>query len=122
MSENIEKKQEELKNWITKIGMTPKYFIGLYCVENFYYEEDEEDIEIKRYYEKFKKEITRKTTKTEVLEKYFEFLYSLDEFKKAGYVKPFYVEDDSFDDEFNKRMKKISQEITNKLIEKENTI
>ena len=30
MSNNIKEKQEELKIWITKIGMTQKYFIEQY--------------------------------------------------------------------------------------------
>lgn len=74
---------------------------------------------IAQYHEKFKKEISRKTTKIEVLDKYLEFLYSLDEFKKVGYVKPFYIKrDDLFNEEFNKKMKKISEEITMKLLDK----
>ena len=99
MSNNIKEKQEELKIWITKIGMTQKYFIEQYCIDNFNFTDEE----IEQYYEKFKKEITRTTTKKEVLDKYFEFLYSLDEFKKVGYVKPFYVDDGKFDKYFNER-------------------
>lgn len=110
MSNNIKEKQKDLKEWITKIGMTQKYFIEQYCIENFYNYTEEE---IEQYYEKFKKEITRTTTKIEVLYKYFEFLYSLDEFKKVGYVKPFYVDDGTFDKNFNEKMKKISENITN---------
>ncbi|XQC04810.1 hypothetical protein ACOAJ8_07165 [Arcobacter cryaerophilus gv. pseudocryaerophilus] len=108
MSNNIKEKQEELKIWITKIGMTQKYFIEQYCIDNFNFTDEE----IEQYYEKFKKEITRTTTKKEVLDKYFEFLYSLDEFKKVGYVKPFYIDDGKFDEDFNERMKKISEYIT----------
>ena len=108
MSNNIKEKQEELKIWITKIGMTQKYFIEQYCIDNFNFTDEE----IEQYYEKFKKEITRTTTKKEVLDKYFEFLYSLDEFKKVGYVKPFYIDDGKFDEDFNERMKKISENIT----------
>ena len=45
-------------------------------------------------------------------------LYSLDEFKKVGNVKPVYIKrDDLFDKNFQERMKKISKEITDKLIE-----
>ncbi|WP_066402380.1 hypothetical protein [Aliarcobacter cryaerophilus] len=109
MSNNIKEKQEELKIWITKSGMTQKSFIGHYCNE-FFSHYAEEDIE--KYYDKFKKEITRTTTKIEILDKYFEFLYSLDEFKKVGYIKPFYVDDGKFDKYFNERMKKISKMIT----------
>lgn len=112
MNNTIEEKQKELKIWITKIGMTQKYFIGQYCNDIF---ENYLDEEREQYYEKFKKELTRKTTKIEVLDKYFKYLYNLDEFEKAGYVKPFYINDDIFDDEFNNRMRKISKNITDKL-------
>lgn len=113
---DILEKQKELKNWITKIGMTQKYFIEQYCIDNFNFTEEE----IRQYHEKFKKEITRKTTKIEVLDKYFEFLYSLDEFKKVGYVKPFYIKrNDLFDEDVNKKMQGISKEITMQLLKKE---
>lgn len=112
---DILEKQKELKDWIIKIGMNQKYFIEQYCVDNFNFTDEE----ITQYYEKFKKEISRKTTKIEVLDKYLEFLYSLEEFKKVGYVKPFYIKrDDLFNEEFNKKMKKISEEITKKLVDK----
>lgn len=112
---NINEKQKELKDCITKIGMTQKYFIEQYCIDNFNFTEEE----IIQYYEKFKKEITRETTKIEVLNKYFEFLYSLDEFKKVGYIKPICIKrDDLFDEDFNKRMKEISKEISMKLLNK----
>ena len=62
---NISEKQKELKDWITKIGMTQKYFIEQYCIDNFNFTEEE----IVQYHEKFKKEISRKTTKIEVLDK-----------------------------------------------------
>lgn len=114
MNDGLEKKQKELKKWITKIGMTQKYFIGQYCIETF---ENYQDEEIEQYYEKFKKELSRKTTKAEVLDKYFEFLYSLEEFKKVGYIKPAYIEDDEFDDLFNQKMRKISKKITDKLLD-----
>jgi len=112
MNNNIKEKQEELKIWITKIGMTQKYFIGQYCVDNF---ESFTEEEIDQYYEKFKKEISRTTTQPEVLDKYFEFLYSLDEFKKVGYIKPIFIQDDEYDSQFDQRMKKISKQIHDKL-------
>ncbi|MCG3677520.1 hypothetical protein [Aliarcobacter butzleri] len=113
---DILEKQKELKDWITKIGMTQKYFIEQYCIDNFNFTEEE----IVQYHEKFKKEISRKTTKIEVLDKYFEFLYSLDEFKKVGYIKPVCIKrDDLFNSDFDEKMKKISKEITNQLINRD---
>lgn len=113
MSNEVKERQKELKSWISKIGMKEKDFSTLYC-EDIYFEPSENDIS--RFNEKFKKELLRDTTKIEVFEKYFEFLYSLEEFKAIGYVKPTYVPNECFSDEFNERMKKISVDITNKLI------
>ena len=118
MQNNIEERQKELKQWIIKIGMTVKYFSGQYCQDTF---ENFTEEEIAQYYEKFKKELSRKTTKDEVLDKYFEYLYSLEEFKKIGYVKPFYIDNDIFDEEFNNRMKNISKKISDELIYNDET-
>ncbi len=117
MYNKVKEKQKELKSWIAKIGMKEKEFSTLYC-EHIYVEPSENDIS--RFNEKFKKELLRDTTKEEVLEKYFIFLYSLEEFKAIDYIKQTYVSDESFSDKFNERMKKISTDITNKLIEEEN--
>ncbi len=38
---NINEKQKELKDCITKIGMTQKYFIEQYCIDNFNFTEEE---------------------------------------------------------------------------------
>lgn len=102
-------KQNELKSWIKKIGLTQKYFAELYCV-HYYHDPHESDI--KRFYEKFKKEVTRETTDISILDKYLQFLFTLDEFKDVGYVKPDFYDEDKFTDNFNKRMKKISKSIT----------
>lgn len=115
MSRNIKDKQNELKDWITKIGMTQKYFIGQYSIDNFYNCTDDE---IDQYYEKFKKELSRKSTKIEVLEKYFSYLYDLEEFKKIGYIKPTFISSDCFSEDFDEKMKNISKMITEELVNK----
>ena len=114
MKNCIDSKKNELKNWISKIGMTQKYFAEIYCQEE-YVEPSEEYIE--QFYEKFKKQIGKNSKDISIIEKYFDFLFELEEFKKAGYVKPKFYFEDSFNDSFNKKMGKISEMISEKLIE-----
>lgn len=114
MNKEIKNKQEELKSWIKKIGMTQKYFAEQYFIEVYgSYEESE----IQGFYEKFKGHLKRNTTPVETIDIYLNYLYQMEEFKKVGYIKPVYLEDDMFDKEFNKRMNEISKCITDKLIE-----
>lgn len=115
MSIEIEEKQKELKNWISKIGMTQKYFAEQYFIEEYANLNEEE---IKAFYEKFKGHLKRSTTPIETIDIYLNYLYGMDEFKKAGYVKPVSVDDGLFDNEFNKKMTEISKMITKNLEEK----
>lgn len=113
----VQEKQKELKDCIKKIGMTQKYFIEQYCIETF---NNFTEKEIQNYYEKFKKEITRKTTKVQILDTYLNFLYSSEEFEKTNHVSPFLVrKQEIFDEEFYKKMGKISSDIT-KMIKNKN--
>lgn len=111
---NIEYKINELKDWIIKIGLTQKYFSQQYYIEVY---EDLNEEEINRFYQKFKGHMKRKTTSIETINLYLNFLFEMDEFKNISYIKPKFYEEESFSDEFNKRMKKISKDITDKLIE-----
>lgn len=112
MKNDLNEKKEELKLWLKKLDFTQKYFAGLYC-EYIYVEPSEEFIE--QFYEKLKKQIGKDSKDISVIEKYLEFLYSLEEFKNIGYIKPKFYFKDSFDDSFNNKMKAISKSITEKL-------
>ncbi|MBC8237070.1 MAG: hypothetical protein H8E76_02455 [Helicobacteraceae bacterium] len=115
MEATIIDKQNELIMWIDKIGLTQKYFAGLYA-QHIYHNPQEG--EIQSFYEKYRGHMKRSTTKISVIDRYLNFLYTLDEFKDVGYIKPQFHYEDSFDDSFNKRMKKISKDITDKILDK----
>jgi len=107
----LEDKQKELKDWIEKIGFTRNKFAQYFYNDT----ESENEEETKQFQEKFKKQLQRKTTKIETIDKYLKFLYELPEFDKLNYIKPNYIVDNDISDIFNRRMKKISENITNKI-------
>lgn len=113
-------KKVELKEWIKKLGFSQKYFAGLYC-EHMYVEASEEFIS--QFYEKFKKQIADHSKDDVIIENYLNFLFELEEFKNIDYVKPKFYSEDTFDKSFNEKMKKISENITKKILaENKNSI
>lgn len=102
------KKQDELKKWIKKLGMTQKYFAEQYFTDEYNRWNEEE---IKEFYEKFRGHLKRKTTPIEKIDIYLNYLYEMDEFKKKCYVKPVYIESDLFSKDFSEKMRNISKMI-----------
>jgi len=97
----IKEKQEELKEWLKKSGITNKAF----AERVFYhlYDNDNPD-EIQKFQEKFKKDITRGKN-TKLIETYLEILYEQPEFLKLGHTKTIFLYDNIFDDEVNQKLK-----------------
>jgi hypothetical protein len=108
----ISEKQFELKSWLKKIGLSQNEFAALFLEETYEYVTDEE---ITRFQENFKKQLIRKSTKPERIEAYLEYLYTTEKFKEAGYIKPQCYSDDILDPIAAKMMKKISQDLTEKI-------
>jgi hypothetical protein len=117
MKYQLKQKQQELKEWLKKLGLSQNVF-----AERVFYEINESDnaIEIKQFVERFKKALNRESTDVGLIESYLKILYQQNEFLKLGLVvhKPYY--EDEFSEIFNKRMKKISKNITDNIIEKDN--
>lgn len=105
------KKQKELKTWLKKIGLSQNEFAGL-----FYDEHHENCIEddVERFKEKFKKQLSRESTKVELLESYLDYLFSTEKFKEAGFFRPQCASAGILDPEIEKLMKNVSKELTNK--------
>lgn len=104
----LEEKQKELKEWIKKIGYSQNGF-----AQYFYNEiESENEEETKQFQEKFKKQLQRKTTSIESIQKYLDFLFKLPKFEELGYIKPSYIKNKNFSDIFNEEMLKISKKLT----------
>jgi hypothetical protein len=70
--------------------------------------------EIRIFQEKFKKQLNRATTNTEILTTYLHYLFSIEKFKEAGYFRPQCTSDGILEPETVKMMKKISKELTEK--------
>jgi len=117
MKDQLKQKQQELKEWLKKLGLSQNVF-----AERVFYEINESDneVEIKQFIERFKKALNRDSTDIGLIETYLKILYQQNEFLKLGLVvhKPYC--DDVFSDAFNKRMKKISKNITDNIIGKDN--
>ncbi len=116
MKDQLNKKQKELKEWLKKLGLSQNVF-----AERVFYEINESDNEeeIKQFIERFKKAINRDSTDIGLIESYLKILYQQNEFLKLGLVVHESYCDDEFSDAFNKRMKKISRDITDNILEKE---
>ncbi len=116
MKDELKQRQQELKDWLKKLGLSQNVF-----AERVFYEMNESDNEkeIKQFTERFKKAINRDSTDISLIESYLKILYQQNEFLKLGLVVHEPYCDDEFSDLFNKRMKKISKNITDKLLEKD---
>lgn len=108
----VSEKQEELKNWLKKIGLSQNEFAAIFLLEHHDTCNEEE---IKRFQENFKKQLSRASTQKETLEKYLNYLFSIEKFKEAGYFRPQCTSDGILDPETVKMMKKISKELTKKI-------
>lgn len=108
----VKEKQLELKNWLKTIGITQASFARIvFCEEH----DSDDDNEIKRFCETFKKHLNRKSVSLERLETYFAILYKQDKFIKLGYVKPEFYYDADFDEGFKNNMKEISINLSKQL-------
>lgn len=112
----VQKKQEELKTWLKKIGWSQKRF-----ARSYYYDFNDTDIEeeVLQFEEKFKKQISRKTTSVELVDQYLKYLYSLKEVKLNSFISCNNSSEDEFGNIFNLKMRDISRRISN-IVEDEN--
>ncbi|MDR2789762.1 MAG: hypothetical protein LBB59_02150 [Campylobacteraceae bacterium] len=107
-----EQLQKEIKELLKQMGMSQAEFIRS-C-------SDLSEEEINPEIENFKKQLQRKTTKTDTLKKYLKIIYESDEYEKLNRIKlrP-KLKNDNFSQDFEKEMKKISEYIDEKIKENE---
>ncbi len=67
--------------------------------------------------ESFKKQLSRQSTKSKLLENYLRFIQSHEQWLKIGEIRPIFMSEEELSPEFNEGMKKISKLITS-VIEK----
>jgi hypothetical protein len=86
--------QSEIKNLIKKLGWSERKFADeMYMLKLPDGRDDDED-EMDRFYESFKKQLNRSTTPSETLSEYLRLISQHEEVKKAKIVIPcFYNED-----------------------------
>jgi len=75
---------------------------------------DDED-ELKRFEERLKKELTRSTTKPELLEHYLDVIRQLPECEKAGLVVPQYIGSKHLYSEIEEALRNISSDLSTSL-------
>lgn len=116
MNTELKEKQEELKSWLKKLGLSQSVF-----AERVFYHVNDSDNEeeIKQFIERFKKAINRDSTDMGLIESYLDILFEQNEFVKLGLVKPQFYYANDFDDSFNQKMKEISQNISENIAETE---
>lgn len=114
MNTELKEKQQVLKDWLKKLGLSQNIFAER--VFYYIYNSDNQK-EMKRFIEKFKKAINRDSTDIKLIESYLDILFEQDEFLKLGLVKPLFHYENDFDNTFNQKMKKISKTISERLEE-----
>ncbi len=117
MNNQLKEKQQDLKDWLKKLGLTQPLF-----AERIFYHMNNSDNEeeIKQFIERFKKAINRNSTDIKLIESYLDILFEQDDFLKLGLIKPIFYYENDFDDVFNQKMKKISKNISEQLEEETN--
>lgn len=116
MKNELKQKQQELKDWLKKLGLSQNVF-----AERVFYEMNESDNEqeIKQFTERFKKALNRESTDISLIGSYLKILYEQNEFLKLGLVSHEAYCEDEFSDVFNKRMKKLSENVTDRILDKD---
>jgi len=79
-------KQREIRHLLKILEWSYLNFSGKYLIEINDY--DIEEIEIKKFSEKFKKQLSRKTTSIQTLEKYIGFIKQTDEYNRVKKISP----------------------------------
>ncbi len=88
--------QNEIKNIIAKLKWSQKRLGREFYIAQHDYDDD--DDEIRRYEEKVKKDLSRKTTKPELLIRYLEIISQHNEFKNMDIIIPSYLKSGSLSD------------------------
>lgn len=110
---NVKEKQILLKQLIKKLGWSQKKFSRRFFWEIY---DSDNETEIKQFEEKFKKQISRKSTNEKLIDSYIDFLFSLEEAAQLEYKRPCNFSEFDFSKEFNRKMKQISKNINDQIL------
>ena len=98
-------KQNFLRTLIEKMGWSYNAFARRWIWEK---NDTDDEAEIRRFEEKFKKHLTRETTRESLVDSYIEFLFQQPEAEKIDYVKPI---GDPIKDELSERFYRLSKKL-----------
>jgi len=104
--------QKAIETLIARVGWSRKALARQLHWE--LYDTDNEE-ELKRFEERLKKELTRPTTKPELLERYIDVLRQLPDVEKAGIVVPQYVATKHLDPDIESVLRDLSKDLSNSL-------
>ncbi len=104
--------QKAIESVIARVGWSRKVL-----ARQLYWELNDTDNpeEIKRFEERLKKELTRATTKPELLEHYLDVLRQLPDVEKAGLVVPQYVATKHLDPDVESILMNLSKDLSKSL-------
>ena len=98
-------KHNFLRTLIEKMGWSYNAFARRWIWEK---NDTDDEAEIRRFEEKFKKHLTRETTRESLVDSYIEFLFQQPEAEKIDYVKPI---GDPIKDELSERFFRLSKKL-----------
>jgi hypothetical protein len=106
--------QNKIKELIKSLGWSQNDLAKILFCE-FNDERDDEDKEIEKFQEIFKKELQRETTPSERLQEYLSVITRHSDFKKIGLTLNQYIPSGELNSSLIKEMARISKEIDRKL-------
>ena len=102
----VKKLQKEIKNLVARLGWSYNKLARVIYVEQ---NEDDNLDEIAKFQETLKKQLSRETTKAELLHEYINIITNTPEFEKLQLIAPFYLTSNILDDETEKGLNDISE-------------
>lgn len=120
MGTATEELQKEIKDQLNRLGWSAKRLAReLYYHNNDVADEETEKGEIKSAEERLKKQLQRPTTPEKKLEEIINTIPQLDLFRKTKRVSPRYIASDELSAEFKNAMKKLSEDLTDEIEERD---
>ncbi len=110
--EDSQKNIDQLKKMLKKLGWTQRQFADHYFENIIDISGTCLDEEANTFYEKFKKNLQRKTTSIETIQGYIEYLEKIDDFRKVGGIRTQCISDDLLNSEMLKELRDISKCVT----------
>lgn len=114
MGTETQQLQEKIKKLIARLGWSQKTLAGeLWSIMND--DDYPQKIEVNRFAERLKKQLTRPTAAPEQLQRYLDLLQTHEQFKQLNVIVPSFVRSVGFSEELLEGMRAISTHLDEKL-------